>query len=178
MRPRSFHLTETEANYLQAAYLQEQDAHTRVRYQAVRLYGLGYPVEEVVDICGLSASRLFQITRAYREGGLPALVDHRQGGNRARLSPTQIETIQNQVHRYSPAQLLGKDACRGDGHHWTSADLAILLERDYQVVYDSPNSVLNLLRKIGFSYQRPSKQYKSHNEGKVMDFEEQLEKKS
>ena len=84
----------------------------------------------------------------------------------------------NQLHRYTPVQLLGNDACRADGQFWGVADLARLLERDYGVSYDSPTSYRSLLVKCGLSYQRPAKQYKSQSAEKVQEFEQLLEKNS
>src|SRR6266568_1933014 len=178
MSTRKFCLTDEEANRLQAAYLHCDEAETKIRFQAVRLYGTGYRVDQILDICGCSQRSLVNWTRAYRERGLTSLIDHRLGGNRARLEPEQIEAVQNQLHRYSPAQLLGRDACVGDGQFWTVADLAQLLERDYGVSYQSTTSYRTLLEKCDFSYQRPAKQYKSHSQIKLMEFEEALEKKS
>src|SRR5579885_2007628 len=154
MRTRPFRLSDEQANALQAAYLHCRDAETKTRYQAVRLYGLGYPVQQISDICACTPRSLLRWCQAYRAGGLVALLDHRQGGNRARLRPEQIEAIQNQLHRYTPVQLLGRDACPGDGHFWTVGDLALLLERDYGVVYQSPTSYRTLLAQCDFSYQR------------------------
>jgi transposase len=176
MRKRTFHLTEAEANSLQAAYLHCHNADTKIRYQAVRLYGTGYTLAQIADICACSRSSLMEWVRAYRDKGLPALVDHRIGGNRAKLQPEQIEAIQNQIHRYRPCQLLGKDACFGEGLFWTITDVATLLKRDYAVTFQSPTSYRSLLAKCGFSFQRPAKQYKSHSEFKLMTFEELLEK--
>jgi transposase len=177
MRTRSFRLTEQEANELQAAYLHCRDAATKTRYQAVRLYGLGYGVPQIKDICGCSTTSLMEWNRAYRQRGPSALLDHRLGGNRARLRPHQIEAVQKQLYHYTPAQLLGRDACLGDGQYWTVANLATLLERDYGVAYQSRTSYRTLLSQCDFSYQRPAKQYKSHSAFKVMQFEEALEKK-
>ncbi len=178
MSQRTFHLNEADANALNAAYLHCKDANTKSRYQAVRLYGLGYSVAEIQDICGCSRTRLFCWTRAYQEHGLTALVDARRGGNRARLSGEQLEALQNQLHRYTPTQLLGKEKCQGDGQFWSVSDLVTLLARDYNVVYQSRTSLRTLLRTCEMSYQRPEKQYKSHNATKLMEFEEHLEKKS
>lgn len=178
MRQRTFRLNEAQANALSAAYLHCKDAHTKTRYQAVRLYGLGYSVAVIQDICGCSRPRLLSWTRAYTQHGITALVDARKGGNRARLSSEQVEALQNQLHRYTPTQLLGKDKCVGDGQFWCVPDLAALLARDYQVVYQSTTSLRTLLGKCEMSYQRPTKLYKSHSTVKLMEFEEQLEKKS
>ena len=178
MRTRSFRLTEEQAAELQAAFIHCQDAHTKTRYQAVRLYGLGHPVAQVTDICACSTRSLLHWRRAYQEGGLSALVDHRQGGNRAKLKPEQIEHLMNQLHQYTPAQLLGPEACVGEGQFWSVPEVACLLERDYGLTYQSATSYRTLLQKCELSYQRPAKVYKSRSEAKVMAFEEQLEKKA
>jgi transposase len=178
MRPRAFCLTDQEARELQDAYQHCQDAQDKTRYQAVRLYGTGYGVGQIIDICGCSRTSLMEWASAYRQNGLTSLLDHRQGGNRARLTPEQIEAVQTQLHRYTPAQLLSRDHCVGDGQFWTVPDVAGLLERDYGVLYQSRTSYRTLLQKCGLSYQRPAKQYKSHSETRLMDFEERLEKKT
>lgn len=178
MKHYSFDLASQEADQLQAAYRHCQDAQAKARYQAVRLYGTGYSAAQVQQICGCPRRTLQHWARAYRQRGPSALLDHRQGGSRARLTPEQTEAVQNQLHRYTPAQLLGPDGCVGAGQFWTVPDLAGLLERDYGVTYRSQTSYRTLLLNCGFSYQRPAKQYKSHSEAKLMDFEERLEKKT
>ncbi len=178
MRTRRFRLTEEQANALQAAFVYCRDATTKTRYQAVRLYGLGHPVAQITDICACSPRSLLHWIRTYQDGGLTTLVDHRQGGNRAKLAPEQIEHLQNQLHQYSPAQLLGREACVGEGQFWSVADVACLLQRDYGVSYQSLTSYRSLLKKCELSYQRPAKVYKSRSEAKVMAFEESLEKKA
>ena len=178
MRPRTFRLTEAEATELQDAFQHCPDARAKTRYQAVRLYGTGYSVEHITDICVCHRTSLAEWTHAYRQRGLSALLDHRLGGNRARLKPEQIEAVQTKLHRYTPAQLLGRDGCVGDGQFWTVPEVARLLEGEYGVTYQSRTSYQTLLQTCGLSYQRPAKQYKSHSEAKLMDFQERLEKKT
>jgi transposase len=178
MTTRKFSLTEAEANALQAAYSHMQKADTKIRFQAVRLFGLGYTVAEILHICGGSQSSLYAWVRLYQQSGLTALLDHRKGGNYAKLKPHQIHALHTQLQTYTPAQLLGTEACIGLGQFWTRGDLALLVERDYGVVYQSPTSYYSLLAKCGLSVQYPDKQFKSHNATKLMEFEELLEKKS
>lgn len=178
MNTRTFCLTEAEANALQVAYLHAQNVEAKIRFQAVRLYGLGYGVAQIQEICLCSLRSLLRWCHLYRTQGLTALLDGRQGGNRARLRPDQIEALSRQLHTYTPAQLLGKPACLGEGQFWNVADLARLLQRDYGVVYDSLTSYRRLLADCGLSYQRPAKQYKSHSESNIQEFEQLLEKNS
>lgn len=178
MATRHFQLTPEQSSALQTAYLHCQDADTKIRYQAVRLYGLGYPVVQIMDITGCSRTSLMDWCRLYRTYGLVGLVDHRVGGNSAKLRADQIEAIQQTLHGYTPAQRLDKDACVGSGQFWTVADLKHLVEQEYGVVYQSLVSYYTLFQKCGFSSQRPAKQYKSRSEEKVLAFEEALEKNS
>lgn len=178
MRTRRFRLTEEQAAELQTAFIHCPDANAKTRYQAVRLYGLGHRVAQITDICACSPRSLLLWIRPYQDGGLTALVDHRQGGNRAKLASEQIEHLMNQLHQYSPAQLLGREACAGDGPFWSVPEVACLLERDYGVSSQSLTSYRSLLKKCELSYQRPAKLYKSRSEAKGMAFEEQLEKKA
>ncbi|NJN71067.1 MAG: helix-turn-helix domain-containing protein [Nitrospira sp.] len=81
MRNRQFVLSETEVNELKCAFHNCEEGQTKIRYQAVRLYGQGHPVNEIESICGCSRSSLMEWCRAYRQDGIAGLVDKRQGGN-------------------------------------------------------------------------------------------------
>lgn len=176
MRTRTFKLNESEEQALQVAYLHCRDGATRTRYQAVRLYGLGYDVAEIMLICGCSQRSLLEWCQRYRDEGISGLVDHRVGGNRSQLQALEIEALSQLLHQYTPAQLLGPHQRHGDGTHWTVADLQQVVLDKFGVRYQSATSYRTLLDRCDFSYQRTTKQYKARNEAKVMAFEEGLEK--
>jgi transposase len=177
MAKRQFKLTEVQEKELKWAYSQCQDAQTKIRYQAVRLYGQGYAVKEIQEITGCSRPSLMEWCRAYGQAGAVGLVDKRTGGNHAKLSPVEIEQIQAQLESYTPGQLFGSKGCYGDGQFWTVPDLAKLVERTYGVIYQSATSYRNLFDRCDFSCQRPEVHYRSRNEREVLEFEQQLEKK-
>jgi len=114
--------------------------------------------------------------RIYQNEGVTGLYDKRNGGNAAKLSNEQIEHLQSQVHQYSPKQLFSQEEYVGTGEYWGVPTLAKLVERNYGVVYASPNSYRNLFKRCGLSLQKPATEYKSRSLWKVMDFEEALEK--
>jgi transposase len=176
MAKRKFQLSTEQNQELQAAYHQSKDAGEKMRYQAVRLYGNNYPVEEVIEITGCSRRRLLAWCRDYQRHGIGGLIDGRVGGNSAKLSAEQLEAIPRKLYLYRPNQILRTDEYSGNGEFWGTRELAILLKREYQVVYHSANSYRNLLRQCELSRQRPAQQYKSRNELKVATFEEALEK--
>ncbi len=176
MAKRKFKLTEAERKELLGVYRVCKDAATRTRYQAVRMYGEGYPAKEIERITGCNRTSLMEWCRAYREDHSQGLVDKRVGGNRAKLSTLQIEELQNRLHHYTPQERLGRKASTAAGQFWTVEDLVVLVRERYGVEYQSRTSYSSLLRLCGFSYQKTEKIFKSRSEAKSADFEEQLEK--
>ena len=141
MAKRNFNLTEEQVKELKAAYHQGQDGLTKIRYQAVRLYGTGYAVAEIGEITGGSRPSLMEWCRAYRQCGVTGLVDKRQGGNRAKLNSLELESLQERLESYTPAQLFGAANCAGDGRFWSVPDLARLVKQEYGVSYHSTRAV-------------------------------------
>lgn len=169
-------LTDEQEKELQAAQMSNEDAATAIRYQAVRLYGLGYAVVTSQEICRCREPSLWEWSRKYRSHGVAGLIDQRKGGNRAALRPREIEELQGLLHRYKPNQLLGQDDYSGNGEFWSLPTLVCIVEKRFGVQYKSPTSYRSLFVKCEFSYQRATQQYHSRSADKVMAFEEQLEK--
>jgi len=176
MATRKFILTQPQTAELRQAYERSKDGPTRTRLQAVRLYGSGYAVPQVQAITGCSRTSLMDGCRRYRTHGLTGLTDGRCGGNRAKLTPTQRQTVRAKLHQYTPRQLFGSEAATPDGRFWTVPDLQRAVKSWFGVTWDSPTSYVTLLRECTFSYQRTQKVYKSRREADVLTFDELLEK--
>jgi len=178
MARKRFQLTEREKAELTGAFANCKDGPTRTRFQAVRLYGMGYPVSEILEITGGSRTSLMDWCRLYRTLGIEGLVDKRRGGNHRKLDAAQLEELRIRLQNHTPGELFGPSAATDDGQFWTVPDLQRAIEQWYGVQYQSPGSYRRLLHACGFSYQRPSKVYKSRSAAKIAEFEEQLEKNS
>jgi len=176
MAKRSFHLTQEQERELQGAFETTKDGATRTRIQAVRMYGLQYTVAEIQRLTGCAWSSLMDWCRAYREQGIAGLRDHRRGGNRAKLSAQQLETVRERLLLYSPRDLLGPNTQTATGQHWTVEDLAQAVQRWYGITWESRTSYHVLFARCGFTYQRTEKVYKSRRERDVTEFEAQVEK--
>ncbi len=176
MAKRKFNLEQSERQDLLRSYRSSQNAATRTRYQAVRLYGEGYAVSLIEEITGCSRSSLMEWCRAYRQDPVQGLEDKRLGGNRAKLEETEIEELQDTLHQYTPRERLGDRSSTTHGQFWAVEDLALLLREKYNVEYKQRASYVALLHQCGFSYQKTEKAYKNHSQFKIADFEEELEK--
>jgi len=178
MAERNFNLTERQVGELWRAYDACSDADTKIRYQAVRLYGTAAPLQTILKATGCSISSLREWVRAYRTAGLAGLVDHRAGGNSAKLTPDQRQEVEARLHQFTPQQILGTATHSASGQFWTVEDLQEVLCGWYGVQYQSRNSYYNLLHACGFSYQRAEKVFKSQRPAEMADFQEMVEKNS
>lgn len=177
MAKRQFQLTNEEIRELKLAYEQCRDGPTRTRLQAVRLYGSGYAVADVMEITGCSRRSLLRWCQRYRQEGIEGLLDHREGGNRAMLSEEQIAEVQRRLQQYRPIDVLGPErVATANGLHWTVPDLKQALEQWYGVVYQGSNSYRQLFQRCGFSYQRVARVFRSRSAAHVAEFAEELEK--
>jgi len=176
MRKRQFSISDEERRELVSAYTQSKEGGVRTRLQAVRLYGSGYRVEEVLGITGCSRTSLLEWCQAYRESGVQGLHDHRLGGNSAKLSAEQIAELAGKLRQYTPKHVFDSQATSSEGQFWSVADLQRAVKQWYGVVYQSRSSYHRLFALCRFSYQRTEHVYASRREADVSAFEEALEK--
>jgi hypothetical protein len=126
MARRRFQLTQEQVQELTDAYTCCKNGPTRTRYQAVRLYGSGYPCEEVMEITRCSRPTLMEWCRKYLASGISALTDQRRGGNRSLLSPVQIEQLKARLHFYTPADLFSNTAATAYGEPSSSGTVSTI----------------------------------------------------
>jgi transposase len=173
---RTFKLTEQQVSELWRAYDDSSDSNARTRYQAVRLYGTGYPLRTIKDVTGCSTSSLREWVQVYRHAGRDGLADHRTGGNAAKLTSEQRRDIEVRLNQFTPQQLFGSNAHTPSGQFWTVEDVQDGVRRWFGVQYQSRVSYYNLLHGGGFSYQRTEKVFKSQRSGDIAAFQEMVEK--
>jgi putative transposase len=173
MRTRALKLTETEIAALKQAEDQTSRPNELRRMQAVRLFGSGMAVDQVVEVTGLSERTIQRHASRFRAGGISELRERRKGGNRALLTDGQRGELAEKLHHYRPVDLK-----ISQHHYWTVRDLAVVVEQWYGVVYQSVDSYYDLLHSSGFTLQRSAKVYR-HQPGAdaLAEFETQLEKK-
>ena len=176
MAKRKFILKEQELGELRRRMDCSKTGATRMRYQAVWMYGKGYRVAEILEINGCSRTSLMDWCRAYREGGPEELEDQRTGGNNAKLSVEQLSEIKDRLCTYTPQMLFGSRAATLTGEFWAVEDLYRLVEDRYGVTYQSRTSYKEIFAKCDFSYQRTEKVFKSRRPRQVAGFQEELEK--
>jgi transposase len=180
MGKRQFQLSEREIGQLRQQEQQSRRAAELKRLQAVRLYGSGMAVEQIMDIIGCAESSLRAWVQAYKQDGMTGLQLHydQSAHNASKLTEAQQADLKQRLHQYRPDQVLAANLRASQRRFWTVNDVQIVVEQWYGVVYEDAGSYRHLLHRCGFSYQRAERVYKSRpSETDIATFEAELEKK-
>ena len=119
-----------------------------LRMRAVQQIEDGAHPEDVADALGMNRSTVYGWLAKYREGGIEALKAKPVPGRPPKLSGAQLQRLYRLVVGNDPRQLQFEFAL------WTRDMVRELIRREFDVRL-SPVSVGRLLRKLGFSPQRP-----------------------
>jgi len=180
MAKRIFQLNEKEKNAFRQREAVSDETSELKRLQAVRLYGSGRAVKDILEVTGSTESSLRRWVQQYGEQGLSGLrTDYSaRSQNSRKLSEAQCDDLQQRLHTYRPDQILAPEVRVAGGSFWTVNDLAIAVEQWYGISYKDRGSYRNLLHRCDFSYQKAERVYKSRpSEAQIAEFEAELEKK-
>lgn len=120
----------------------------QIRIRAVKLVEAGHSPEEIVKVLGFHRSAIYQWLSAYNQGGIKALKTKPITGRPSKLNSSQIKKIYNIITGKNPLQLKFEFAL------WTR-DMVRDLIKDHFGVKMNVTSVGRLLKKLGFTVQRP-----------------------
>jgi transposase len=123
MQRRKFSLNDKEV-----AAFRQREAETRHVYelkdlQAVRLYGSGVEMTDIVETVGQAERSIWRWVRAYQRESLAGLQAGWDGQNANKLSATQRAEIKHKVETYRPDQILARDRRVSQGEFWTVSDI-------------------------------------------------------
>jgi transposase len=179
MAKRQFELNENEVKALRQREQQTNRVAELRRLQAVRLYGSGLAMAQIMDITSCAQSSIREWVQDYKREGLAGLAGHPASSaqNASKLSAAQRAELAQRLRSYGPQQVLAASRRSTPSPFWTVHDLRLALEDWYGVVYKDVSSYRQLLHECGLSYQRAEGVYKSRpNQAALLEFEGELEK--
>jgi len=135
------------------------DALEKRRLQAARLLKKGIHEAEVARCVGVHRQSVNRWARQLAEQGITGLKKAGRAGRKPKLTEADLGRIEAGLKR-------GPEALGYDTSLWTAWRVADLIERECGVKY-SPGHVWWLLRKLGWSCQRPTGRALERDEEKI-----------
>jgi transposase len=143
------------------------------RLKAVALFEQGERQATVAHLLRVSRQSVSEWWIAWHNGDIRALNGATRAGRKPRLDPDQLALIEREL-------LLGATAHGYSADLWTLPRVAKLISSVTSVDYH-PGHVWRILRKMGWSLQRPTLQAKERDEAKIQQWKqgtwEELKKK-
>ena len=138
------------------------DALEQRRMEAARLLGQGYSHAEVARRVKAHRQSVGLWDRLRQQGGRRALKKAGRAGRKPRLRSEDLRCIERALKR-------GPQALGYETSLWTSARVAHLIEHECGVKYD-PSQAWRILRKMGWSCQRPTGRALERDEAKIQQW--------
>jgi transposase len=132
------------------------------RLRAWQLHEQGWTQQRIAEALGVTQGAVSQWLKAVRTlGTTEALLRRPSPGAPARLNQSQLHQLDEWLRAAGGATALGFV-----GEVWTRSRVASLIESRFGVKYH-PSHVGRILKKIGFSLQKPIKQANQRDEAAV-----------
>jgi transposase len=161
--------SQEELNRIKAAMESEKKARVFKRYQALNLFLSGKTCNEVSDIVGITKNTVSNINMLYKNEGIDGIPDKTMPGRPSRLNEEQMLSLKTIILQKLPVEV-GFPA----EFNWTAGLIAKYIRREYKYKY-SIKGITKILKRIGFSYTRPTyvlaKADKKKQEEFLRDFE-------
>jgi transposase len=130
------------------------------RLRALELFRQGWRARRIAEALGVSEAAVSQwLKRERDEGGKRALRTRPKSGRPSRLSPDQFLALEKLLEQ-NPTHF------GFTGSFWTGKRVAVVIRRTFGVTYH-PNSATRLVRRLGFSVQKPAQRATQRDEAKI-----------
>jgi len=133
--------------------------------RCIELHVAGRSQKQIVEALGVSQSTVSRWLKSWREQGQASLAWPKMGGSKGRMTPEQDAEL---------AMLLSQGAVAHgfEGEFWTHRRVAALIERHFGVSYKDRN-IAKVLKRIGYSRQRPQARDYRQDAAKVAQWREE-----
>ena len=138
---------------------QPNDWREARRLRAWELKQKGWKQKDIAEALGVTPGAVSQWLKRGEAAGPEALRSRRGGGPKPRLNAAQLTELREQLTK-------GAEHFGFRGDVWTQPRVAVLIKRLFGVTYH-PAHVGRILKKMGWSRQKPVTRASQRNEGAI-----------
>lgn len=135
------------------------------RLRAAELREIGWKPIRIAEALGVTRGAVSQWFKKMDAGGVEALHGRKAPGAKPRLTEEQLAQLPGLLER-------GAEAHGFRGERWTRSRVGRVIFKEFGVQY-SPQQVGNILRKIGWSRQKPRTKASQRNEEAIAQWRDE-----
>lgn len=143
----------------------KQADYEALRRRCVELKQAGWRQADIARAFGLTAGWVSQTLKTYREQGDSGLTTGKRTGAPSRLTADQLDKLTKELAK-------GAEQHGFWGQVWTRSRINEVIAKLFGVSYD-PSQVGRLLKKVGWSRQKPARQARQQDPQAVANWREE-----
>tara|TARA_R110000868_G_C10604040_1_gene740773 strand:- start:46 stop:561 length:516 start_codon:yes stop_codon:yes gene_type:complete len=156
---------------IKALFNSEDKYKVGLRLYAVYQVSLGKPSRELEELYNTSFKQILNWVDRFENEGIDGLRDKGGRGRKPRLSPEQMQRLEELLAEESPSD---HDY---NTQRWSGPLLIDWIDKNFGVRFQKAH-IYNLLAKLGFSYQKARGIYREADPEQQQAFKEDLKKNS
>lgn len=154
---------------IRALFTKDERYTIGIRLYAIYQVSLGQASRKLESLYNTSFKQITNWVHRFEESGIEGLKDKPKSGRKPRLAEEQLNELSSVLQNNRPDEFGYNTAT------WNGPILKDYIEKHYHVAYQKAQ-VYNLLKKLGFTYQKGRAQYPEADEGKREEFKTALKK--
>jgi len=143
----------------------KQAEYEALRRRCVELKQAGWKQADIARAFGLTAGWVSQTLKTYRQQGEAGLTTGKRTGAPSRLTLDQLDQLTRELAK-------GAEQHGFPGQVWTRPRINEVITKLFGVSYD-PSQVGRLLKKVGWSRQKPTRQARQQDPQAVVDWRQE-----
>lgn len=140
-----------------------------IKLNAIYQLSKGISSRKLVEFYGTSFKQILNWAHRFEAEGVEGLKDKKGRGRKSRLDEAQLKVLQEIIMNKSPLDYGYNTAT------WTGAIVIELIKKHYSIEYKK-TQVYELLKKMGFTYQKAKGKYPEADAKKQEEFKDYLKK--
>ena len=137
-----------------------------LRRRCVELKEIGWKQKDIALALGLTEGWVSQTLKKHRNQGPQGLTTRKPTGYPPKITPEQLSRLVSELER-------GAVSHGFPGHVWTRSRVNEMIGRLFGVSYDL-TQVGRILKKVGWSLQKPARKARQQNKQKVQQWREEM----
>ena len=156
---------------IKAEFDKDDKYKTGMKLNAIYQLSKGMSSRKLVDFYGTSFKQILNWVHRFEAQGIEGLKDKEGRGRKSRLSDAQIQSLKDSISNKCPLDFGYNTAT------WTGAIVIEYIKSEYGIEYKK-TQVYNLLKIMGFTFQKARGKYPEASIEKQEKFKEDLKKTS
>jgi transposase len=140
-----------------------------IRLYAIYQVSIGKPSRELELLYNTSFKQITNWVHRFEKGGIEGLVDKPKSGRKSQLKEEQQKTLGIILKDILPSEYGYNSAT------WTGPLLIDWIKKEYKIEFKKAQ-IYNIIKKLGFTYQKSKGIYPETDEKKQEEFKEMLKK--